>query len=211
MAPVHWPKPNPIRSCFRPIFVLLIPSQIYKQLMRMISMKSLNAYSVVISTDTYPVSRVIEQPDKNKCFKSQVCRRINVWCVNRAQPLRSRSFNLELAQRMRHKNSSLISRDSSASDATDNSSSSRKPGGSLFYPPPKKNEQNWSNWKCKNEMQIFKDMKRIKYFVINFRHNSSINCWWRSKRYLRICYSQYFEFRTAILKLLNVKDTMRCC
>lgn len=79
----------------------------------------------------YPISRVTEQPDKNKCFKSHVGKRINVSCVKRAQPLTSNSFNFVLVFKIRCKNSSFIKRDSSANDATDNSSNSGKPGDSI--------------------------------------------------------------------------------
>lgn len=87
------------------------------------------------------MSRVTEHPDKKRCFKSQVGNRISVSCVKRAQPLTSRSFNFVLVFRIRCRNSSFMSRDSSASDATDSSSSSGKPGDSIFFIESKYSDQ----------------------------------------------------------------------
>lgn len=80
---------------------------------------------------TYPTSLVIEQPDINKCFRSQVGNRMRLSCVKRAQPLISSSCNFVLVFRIRCRHSSLISRDSAANDATDSSSRSGKPGESI--------------------------------------------------------------------------------
>lgn len=89
-------------------------------------------FYVEIVANNYPISLVTEQPDKNRCFKSHVGSRISVSCVKRAQPLTSNNFNFVLVFKMRCKNSSFMSRDSSASEATDSSSNSGKPGDSIF-------------------------------------------------------------------------------
>lgn len=91
---------------------------------------------------TYPISRVTEHPDKNRCLKSHVGNRMSVSCVKRAQPLTSNNFNFVLVFKMRCKNSSFIRRDSSCSDATDSSSNSGKPGESIYG-----TEFNFSNLK----------------------------------------------------------------
>lgn len=78
------------------------------------------------------MSLVTEHPDKNKCFKSHAGKRIRLSCVNLAQPLTSSNCNFVLFFKIRCKNSSLITRDSSANDATDNSSKSGKPGESSY-------------------------------------------------------------------------------
>lgn len=146
MALEHLPMPNPIQSNYAPISKQSIPipnwngSQMYRWKCRIkftiypsdqFKKAIANRLQFELQSVYYPMSRVTEHPDKNRCFKSQVGSRINVSCVKRAQPLTSSNFNFVLVFKIRWRNSSFMSRDSSASDATDNSSSSGKPSDSI--------------------------------------------------------------------------------
>lgn len=82
--------------------------------------------------DIYPTSRVTEHPERNKCFRSQVGNRMRLSWVSLAHPRTSSNCSFVLIFRIRCKNSSLISRDSSVNDAIDSSSRSGKPGESIY-------------------------------------------------------------------------------
>lgn len=101
-----------------------------RPLLKMVNQVEQYLILMMMSANPYPTSRVTEHPERNRCFISQVGRRMRLWWVRRALPRTSNSCSFVLVLRMRCRYSSLMRRDSAVNEAIDSSSKSGKPGDS---------------------------------------------------------------------------------